>query len=107
MDSTTVLHWSTMKDSGGTFRRWIDFIQQFDFMVMHRAGKTTINADLISRATHMDDPPPSDADSITQGNQEIYPLPWKKLCTGAKPNLIENQQSDWSKVNNCSEYLPP
>jgi len=58
MDSTTVLHWSTMKDSGGTFRRWIDFIQQFDFMVMHRAGKTTINADLISRATHMDDPPP-------------------------------------------------
>jgi len=57
-DSTTVLHWSTMKDSRGTIRRWLDFIQQFDFTVMHRAGKTNINADLISRATHMDDPPP-------------------------------------------------
>jgi len=57
-DSTTVLHWSTMKDSGGTIRRWLDYIQQFNFTVMHRAGKTNINADLISRATHMDDPPP-------------------------------------------------
>ena len=47
-DSTTVLHWSTMKDSGGTIRRWLDFIQQFNFKVMHRAGKTNINADLIS-----------------------------------------------------------
>ena len=47
-----------MKDLGGTIRRWLDYIQQFNFTVMHRAGKTNINADLISRATHMDDPPP-------------------------------------------------
>jgi len=85
-DSTTVLHWSTMKDSGGTIRRWLDYIQQFNFTVMHHAGKTNINADLISRATHMDDPPPSDTDSITQGNQDMFPLPWKQLKTGEKPN---------------------
>ena len=79
-DSTTVLHWSTMKDSSGTIRQWLDFIQQFSFKVMHRAGKTNINADLISRAKHMDDP--SDKDSITQGNQDMFPLPWKqKLAT--------------------------
>ena len=76
-DSATVLHWSTMKGTGGTIRRWIDFIQQFNFRVLHRAGKTNVNADLISRATHVDAPPPSDVDSITQGNQEIFPLPWK------------------------------
>ena len=57
-DSTTVLHWSTMKDSRRTIRRWIDFLQQFDFAVAQRAGKTNINVDLISRATHMDDPSP-------------------------------------------------
>ena len=81
----------------------------FDFKVMHRAGKTNINADLIYRATHMDDPPPSDTDSTTQGNQNKFPLPWKQLKIGEKPNLIEMQQSDLSKVNNCSgsEYLPP
>ena len=57
-DSTTVLHWSTLKDSGGTIRHWLDFIQQFDFTVTHRAGKYNINADLISRATHLYEPPP-------------------------------------------------
>ena len=57
-DSTTVLHWSTLKDSGGTIRHWLDFIQQFDFTVTHRAGKYNINADLISRATHLSEPPP-------------------------------------------------
>ena len=78
-DSTTVLHWSTMKDTGGTIRRWLDFIQQFDFTVTHRSGKYNTNADLISRATHLSEPPPSDVDSITQGKGDIFPLPWKKV----------------------------
>ena len=38
-DSNTVLHRSTMKDTGGTIRRWLDFIQQFNFTVVHREGK--------------------------------------------------------------------
>ena len=39
--------------SGGTVRRWLDYIQQFDFVVKHRAGKYNTNADIISRALHM------------------------------------------------------
>ena len=89
-DSATVLHWSTIKDSGGTVRRWFDYIQQFNFTVTHRAGKTNINKDLISRATQLDNPPPSDKDSITQGSQKMCPLPWKQLSS-----------------EYCSEYLPP
>ena len=45
-DSNTVLHWSTMKDTGGTIRRWLDFIQEFNFTVHHRSGKNNVNADL-------------------------------------------------------------
>jgi len=86
-DSNTVLHWSTMKDTGGTIRRWLDFIQQFDFTVVHRAGKYNTNADLISRAKHMDEPNPSTEGSITQGKEDIYPLPWMSV--------------------NKSHYLPP
>ena len=74
-----------MKDTGGTIRRWLDFIQQFNFTVVHRSGKYNINADLISRARHMDQPTPSDVETITQGKD---PLPW-------------------SLVNNTSHYLPP
>ena len=47
-NSNTVLHWSTMKEPGGTVRRWLDYIQQFNFTVQHRAGKYNTNADLIS-----------------------------------------------------------
>ena len=34
-----------MKDLGGTIRRWLDFIQEFSFMVNHQAGKNNVNAD--------------------------------------------------------------
>jgi len=39
----------------------------------------------------------------------MFPLPWKQLKTGEKPNLIESNQVSMSKINNCpsSEYLPP
>ena len=57
-DSTTALHWSTMKVTGGTIRRRLDFIQQFDITAAYRSGNKNINSDLISRAHHMDDPPP-------------------------------------------------
>ena len=47
-NNNTVLHWSTMKDPGGTVPRSLNYIQQFNFMVTHRAGKFNTNADLIS-----------------------------------------------------------
>ena len=38
----------------------------------------------------------------------MFPLPWKKLKIGDKPNLIDMQQVNMSEINNCSssEYLP-
>ena len=83
-DSNTVLHWSTMKDTGGTVRRWLDLIQEFDFTVTHWSGKNNINADLISHAKHMSEPSPSDIESITQGKEDIYPLPWKHVNNSSK-----------------------
>ena len=65
-----------MKDSGGTVRQWWDYIQQFNFTVKNQAGKYNTNADLISRAKYMDEPNPSCVDSITQGKEIIYSLPW-------------------------------
>jgi hypothetical protein len=104
-DSNTVLHWSTMKDSGGTVRRWLDHIQQFNFTVKHRAGKYNTNADLISRAKHMDEPSPSCVDSITQGKEEIYPIPWSKVNISSE--YIPPSCTGKSKVNISSEYIPP
>ena len=53
--------------------------------------------------------PPSDLDSITQGNQDMFPLPWKNLKVGEKPNLTEMTQVSICKIDNRSdlEYIPP
>ena len=90
-DSNTVLHWSTMKNPGGTIRRWLDFIQEFSFTVTHRAGKHNVNADLISRAQHMSEPTPSIEGTITQNNADVYELPW--LSGDVHPSL--------------EQYIPP
>jgi hypothetical protein len=39
----------------------------------------------------------------------MFPLPWKQLKIGVKPNLIEMNQVTLSTENNCpsSKYLPP
>ena len=47
-------------------------------LVTHRSGKYNINADLISRATHLSEPPPSDVDSITQGKEDHFSPPMEK-----------------------------
>ena len=73
MDSNTVLHWSTMKDPGGTIWRWLDFTQEFNFTVTHRAGKHNLNADLISNARHLSEPTKANKGTITQN---VYRLPW-------------------------------
>ena len=109
-DSNTVLHWSTMKDSGGTVRRWLDYIQQFDFVVKHRAGKYNTNADIISRALHMSEPNPSCTDSITQGKAELYPVPWVPVNSKEYISLShtgeEYNEAGEAQVNHISEYIP-
>ena len=97
-----------MKDTGGTIQRWLDFIQQFDFTVTHRSGKYNINADLISRATHLSEPPPSDLDSITQGKGDIFPLLWKTVSYKKKRKTPSDMsEKPWSQMNNVSSYTPP
>jgi len=98
-----------MKDLGGTVRRWLDYIQQFKFTVTHCAGKYNTNADLISRAKHMDEPSPSCIDSITQGKEELYPLPWTKVSNIPEyiPPLSKGRKTANLQVSNIPEYIPP
>ena len=94
-DSKTALHWSIMKDPGGTIRRWLDFIQGFNFSVIHRAGKTNVNTDLISRAHQMDEPSPSEKGTLTQETHGRFALPWM--------NNVTEDYTPWSSTGKiCS-----
>ena len=78
-------------------------------LVTHRSGKYNINADLISRATHLSEPPPSDVDSITQGKEDHFSPPMEKgkLSKEKQNPLCDMSEKLWSQVNNFSDYTPP
>ena len=52
-DNTTVLHWETMKDPGGTIRHWLQNFAFYDFRIEHRAGTELVDADFVSRQTNL------------------------------------------------------
>ena len=88
-DSKTVTHWETMRDPGGTVRRWLDYLQSYSFTVEHRAGKLLTNADSLSRSKHLLDPSPSEA-SAAANREEKFRLPcgWDRF-QGAGADLMD------------------
>ena len=91
-DSKTVTHWTTMQDPGGTVRRWLDYLQQYSFSVVHKPGKTHVNADSLSRSKHLPEATPSER-SEAADRAVKYPLPfpgWRKL----QESSLQEQQGD-------------
>jgi len=73
-DNTTVLHWETMKDPGGTIRRWLHNFSYYNFRIEHRAGTELVDADFISRQTNLPDPTASEAEE-TEEMEPTFLLP--------------------------------
>ena len=55
-DSAALKHLSTLKPTAGILSRWYEELANLYFEVIHRKGKDNLNADALSRATHL--PPP-------------------------------------------------
>ncbi|HSG06259.1 MAG TPA: reverse transcriptase family protein, partial [Nitrospiria bacterium] len=79
-DNKTVANWVTMKDPGGTVRRWMEYLQKFSFSVVHRPGRELVNADSLSRATHLLPPTSSEA-SAAADRAQVHRLPcgWEQF----------------------------
>ena len=64
-DSAALKHLSTLKPTAGILSRWYEELANLDFEVIHRKGKDNLNADALSRATHL--PPPDEEEEREQG----------------------------------------
>ena len=73
-DNTTVLHWETMKDPGGTIRRWLTNFSYFQFAIEHRAGTELCDADHLSRQDTLPAATPSEVEA-TREHEPTYKLP--------------------------------
>ena len=89
-DNTTVSNWATMKDPGGTIRRWLLNFSFFNFRIEHKPGKELVDADHISRQTNL--PPATPSERMeTQEFEPTYPLPhpldqWQHLVSSEDHN---------------------
>ena len=65
-DNTTVLHWETMKDPGGTIHRWLQNFAYYDFRIEHRAGTDLVDADFLLRQTNLPEATASEAEDTEE-----------------------------------------
>ena len=55
-DSSALKHLDTLRQNKGMIARWLEEIAGFQFTVIHRAGKRNLNADGMSRSSHLPEP---------------------------------------------------
>ena len=65
VDHQALLSLLNQKEPVGKFARWVAFLQQFNFNIVHRPGKDHSNADALSRREYK----PSDESSDTQPSE--------------------------------------
>ena len=57
---------TTMKNQSGLFMRWYQELAGFNFTMIHKKGKENINADALSRSSHMAEAPPLEVDKYVE-----------------------------------------
>lgn len=67
IDNRALLWIQTMEAPSGMIQRWLDTLANYDFQVIHRAGRTHANADSLSRVKHQKEP--TDEVDISMGEK--------------------------------------
>ena len=98
-DASAMKYLETLKNNRGIFCRWQLYLAEFDFTVQHRAGKSHINADVLSRREDVISPTP-EQESLVETMHEmktplLQPLQLRELSksslkqmTAADPTLV-------------------
>jgi dUTPase len=73
-DSSALKHLVTMKEPTGIMARWLEEVQQYEFTVFHKPGKLNLNADALSRASHLDAPTPEEEQEGRQYVGAVVPI---------------------------------
>ena len=69
-DSTFLKYLNTAKPTRGMHARWLDFLANYDFHVIHKPGKDNVNADALSRCKHADEPDDEDDEDVHDVHDE-------------------------------------
>lgn len=70
-DSSCLKHLRTLKNPKGILARWLEELQQYNFRVIQKPGRSNLNADALSRCTHL--PAPSQEEEDEQRLSAVDP----------------------------------
>ena len=103
-DNKKVCNWVTMKDPGGTVRRWMEYLHRFLFKVVHCPGKELINADSLFWSTHLLPPIPYEA-SAAADRAEVHELPLGSAQFQGSEMCLNHQEA-WESGRPSSSVHP-
>ena len=94
-DSKCMQFLDSLKEVRGIYARWLNFLQGFEFEVVHRPGVTNQNADALSR---MDNLPTHDGDAGAEEEadmrEDIYHLDHEAVEAWARNPLPEQEKDE-------------
>jgi transposase InsO family protein len=88
------------KNIEGPLARWLEYLAQYDMVLVHRPGKKHINADVLSRI-----PDPDVPCSNYRSNVRLEDLPCfqdGKVC-----NYCQKMSDQWERFDNDIDYVVP
>jgi hypothetical protein len=94
-DSRCMQFLDSLKEVRGIYARWLNFIQGFEFTVVHRPGVKNQNADPISRMERMEDGPSEQAEEEAKDLEEdVYQIAERDVSNMTGGEIVQWQESD-------------
>ena len=94
-DSRCMQFLDSLKEVRGIYARWLNFIQGFDFKVVHRPGVKNQNADPLSRMERMQEGPEDvSTEEIKDQEEDVYQIEAQDLSNMTGEEIIAWQERD-------------
>ena len=85
-DSSYLKLLKTLKNPKGLLARWLEELQQYSFRVIHKLGRSNLNADALSRSNHLPDPSQEEEDEQRMATVEPQEF--------SRENVLQAQKED-------------
>ena len=93
----------TLKNPKGLLAHWLEELQQYSFRVIHKPGRSNLNADALSRSNHLPDPSQEEEDEQRMAAVEPQEFSREKVLQAQKEDPDLRLVAGWVRARK----IPP
>ena len=93
-DSRCMQFLGSLKEVRGIYARWLNFLQGFDFQVVHRPGIKNQNADALSRMEDLGETSEEEDEAEKDRGEDVYNMDMETIEGGLKEDPLGEQKKD-------------